>query len=274
MIRRLPALGALVAVASLSAMSLSSCSSTAANTEVASAAGQKLTADELEQIMDGNTTGEDVRAVISNWLQVAILGGDTSVIGSVEDLQNAVDQTNAALISQNLTVAQEEYEANGLDASFLCLAAIPLDAAVDPADVVAEIVAGTTFADAAAQYSIDDTLKANGGLLVDGNGNECLQTSSFTPELLGAMADSGAEIGTPVGITVGQQGAVVMLRPWTELSDASKQTAASGLAQTIGLQKLTQADDVIVNPRYGKWESSTARVVPFSAPETTSPPAS
>lgn len=258
MIRRI----ALVAGALVAAVSLSSCNATPDNDVVAEADGVQLTRTQLDAISDGATDGATVRATITKWLSVAVLGGDVSGVESADDLAqrraDAIDELSAPFMDE----ARTTYE-QGLDGSpVLCLVAIPLRDTDDPAAVIAEIEGGADLADVAAKYSADATLAQSGGKVVDQNGTNCLAPDGFNVDLLGQLTDAGAAPGVPVQVDLGSGPVVVVLRPFDSLDQNEK---ASIVIDKVGaeVKSRLQGTDITVNPRYGRWDPASVSVVPL-----------
>lgn len=258
MIRRIVlAGGALVAAASLS-----SCTTVSRGDAAAEVNGEELTRSELNTLTGGATDGDTVRASITSWLSVAVLGGDVSNLSGPEDLAqrrtDAIDELSAPFME----TARANYEL-GLDGSpVLCLGAIPVGADADAAAAIAELEGGTSLADTAAKYSSDSTLAQTGGRVVDQNGKNCLDPSGFNPDLITLLADAGAAPGTPVVVDLGSGPVVVLMRPFDDLDQTEK---AELVLDEVGadVRDRLASTDIYVNPRFGRWDPDSVAVVPL-----------
>lgn len=259
MIRRIViAAGALVAVASFS-----SCSSSSRNDVVAEVGGEQLTRSELAVLTADSSDGATVRNTITQWVQLGVIGGDTSDLTSSDVLEARMSTSLDELSAPYVAEAQASYDQGTNGAPALCLRAIPLaPGGVTPEAVLAEMQGGAAFEDMAAKYSTSPTLQQSGGILADANGNECFDPTS-EPDLVTALSDAGAVVGTPVAVKVGTTDAVVLLRPFDELpSSVRSQFMSARIA--VEVRALLAATDVHVNPRFGEWDKATAAVVPLA----------
>lgn len=253
------AAGALLAVASLSSCSTFSRSDVAAEVD-----GERLSRSELNALTGDSSSGDAVREVIGDWLRLAVLGGDVSGVESADDLAARREAAIQALSEPFLEEGRAVYEL-GLDGSpLLCLGAIPLPGGTDTAPILDEIAGGLSWAEAAQKYSSDPSFAANGGLVLDQNGGNCLSPDGFNPDLLATLADAGAAVGTAVEVAVGGAPALVLLRPFDELSTTDKASFVSDKVASELLERLA-AVDIYVNPRYGRWDSESVSVLPLDA---------
>ena len=167
---------------------------------VASANGVELTSTELTQLMATPApevgpstttvtpttagpapTADETRSVISNWLQVAALGGDMSTITTRKTLKEVADATGVELAAPFLGPVADRYS-KGFDGSpWVCLGAIPLAAETDPDEVIAAMAGGMSLADAATKYSADPTFVQSSGVLTFQDGNTCTDPAESEP---------------------------------------------------------------------------------------------
>lgn len=258
MIRRIVlAGGALVAAASLS-----SCTTVSRGDAAAEVNGEELTRSELDVLTGGSTNGDEVRASITSWLSVAVLGGDVSNLTGADDLAErrtkAIDELSAPFMDD----ARAAYE-KGLDGSpVLCLGAIPVGSDADAATALSELQAGASLADTATKWSSDSTLAQNGGKVVDQNGANCLDPTGFNPDLIASLTDAGAAPGTPVIVDLGTGPVVVVMRPFDDLDQNEK---ASLVLDQVGadVRDRLASTDIYVNPRFGRWDPQSVAVVPL-----------
>jgi hypothetical protein len=257
-IRRIVLAGGALVVAA----SLSSCTTVSRGDAAAEVNGQELTRSELNTLTGNSTDGDTVRASITSWLSVAVLGGDVSGITGAADLaqrrSDAIDELSAPFMDE----ARANYE-QGLNGSpVLCLGAIPLGADTDAATVVSELEAGASLADTAAKYSSDSTLAQTGGRVVDQNGKNCLDPAGFNPDLLTMLSDAGAAPGTPVVIDLGSGPVVVLMRSFDDLDQTER---AELVLDKVGadVRGRLESTDIYVNPRFGRWDPESVAVVPL-----------
>jgi hypothetical protein len=248
----------------LAAATLSSCSTFSRTETAAEVDGVRLSRTELNTLTGDATDGDAVRKVIGDWLRLAVLGGDVNGVTSPDDLATRREAAIQALSEPFIEEGRPQYEL-GLDGSpLLCLGAIPLAAGADTAPVLADIEGGMSWADAAQQYSADPSFAANGGLVLDQNGNNCLSPDGFNPDLLATLSDAGASVGTPVTVDVGGAPAVVLLRPFDDLSTTDKASLVSDQVANALIERL-DAVDIYVNPRFGRWDTASVSVLPLDA---------
>jgi hypothetical protein len=247
--------GALVAIASLS-----SCTTFSRSDAAAEVNGEELTRDELSMLTGGATDGDTARASITNWLSVAVLGGDVSNIASADDLAQRRSEAIDVLSAPFMAEAQTKYELGLAGSPVLCLGAIPLAQGTDAATVISELEGGATLADTATKYSSDPTLAQAGGLVTDQNGNACLDATGFKPELITTLTDAGAVPGTPVSVNLGSGDVVVLMRPFESLSQTEKATLVLDKVGADVRDRLN-ATKIYVNPRYGRWDEASVSVV-------------
>lgn len=250
-------LGALVA-----AVSFASCSSVDHADVAAVVNGHELTNDQLSALADGSTDGDAIREVLKKWIEIVAVTGDASGITSPADLDTRKAGALSDLLAEFGDASRSNYE-RGLDGSpLLCLSAIPLDTSVPASQVLDELSSGTTFADAAQQYSIDDTLAASGGVVASTEGVECLAADQFNTELLSLLADAGATVGTPTSVVLQSQEVVVLLRPFDELTLSEAQLLQLA-SEDVGAELTSryEAAEISVDRRLGTWDAATGQVL-------------
>jgi len=260
---------ALSAGALLVAASFSSCSSVDRANTAAEVNGHRLTNDQLATLTEGSTDGEAIRETLTTWIEVVAVTDDASGMGTPAELSGRKLTALQELLSKFGDAGQATYELGLGGSPLLCLAAIPLDASVVGAKVLEELAAGTSFADAAKTYSIDETLAGSGGLVRSPEGVECIGGDDFNPELISALTDAGAAVGEPASVVLQTQEVVVLLRPFDELtlSDAEKlQLSANEMG--AALRESYDAAEITVAGRIGTWDNEQARVVAVGASTT------
>lgn len=258
-------LGALVA-----AVSFSSCSSVDHANVAAVVNGHELTNDQLSDLAEGSTNGDAIRELVKKWIEVVAVTGDASGIATAADLDSRKAGALTDLLAEFSDETRASYE-RGLDGSpLLCLSAIPLDTTVQASQVLAELASGTTFADAAKQYSSDDTLAGNGGVVTSADGVECLAADKFNTELLSLLSEAGAKVGTPVSVVLQSQELIVMLRPFDELTLSEAEMLQLG-AEDVGAELTSRYEsaDISVDRRLGTWDAATGQVLALGASAST-----
>lgn len=229
--------------------------------------GHELTFDQLDELAGGTTDATRQRATISSWLQVGAAVPDTVAINTEEQLNAARAQAYADLIAQNDEAGRASYQLGFDGADLLCLAAIPLEASVDADAVMAEIDAGKSFADAAAEYSANAEYAASGGVIYDQEGRNCMDPETFAQvfsiiiePLTAANPGPGEVVLIEYGDTTPKARAIAMLRPYDSLS-VDEQGQLSSTEIGLALQVIYADAEIYVNPRIGRWDAETATVI-------------
>lgn len=272
---RVTAIGAVLGTVLL----VSSCGSLARSEEVAEVAGHTLTLPELKVLAtdpaSGTVTsdGSALRGLIGNWVVASVLLQRDVPIASSADLEAAFNEVKLRVVEEHGDESAALHD-KGLDgAEFLCLAVIPIDITDDSAAIIAEIEGGMTFAKAAEKYSRDPNLASTGGAVVDQNGQNCVDTTTFVETyssigLFEELVAANATPGHPVPITIngaaGDQYYVIELRSFDELSiDEQVQVARTPIQEAID----AAFAEVRVNvaSRYGVWDSTRMTVVEATA---------
>lgn len=249
----------------LTAAMLSSCGAAGKSEVVATVDGHELTVDQLEALAD-STTGTDVRSALTAWTQIAAVSDDIGEVNSTADLDAARDRALDALLLEVGDKGRVAYEQGLAGSPYLCLAAITLGDTISGADVIAELQAGTTFAEAAEQYSTTEVLAASGGVLANSSGATCLDTATFEqsfPGIIAVLNDVQATVGAPVVVSDASGDLVLLLRGWDDLS-TDEQRVLSQLELGEALTVHIDAAEVSIHPRYGVWNPETRAVVATS----------
>lgn len=262
---------------------LSSCSSPSSPGRdiVASANGVELTRSVLNQLTatplpptdssvadvgvtaPGGPSGDDVRKVITQWLQVAAIGHDMTTITDGDSLKSEALAASIDLATPFLGPAADLY-GKGFDGSpKLCLGAVPLAPETDADEVLAAMNGGMSLADAAKQYSSDPTFVQSGGVITFSDGSTCVAPENLNADVITQM--KGAAPGEPRLITLGTGRAIVVLRPFDELLPTEQIGIDSDVQTQIAneLNKRLQGADIYVDKRYGRWEADSSSVVPL-----------
>ncbi len=265
---------ALSAGALVVAASFSSCSSVGKGSTAAEVNGHRLSIDELATLSEDSGDATVVRETLSTWIEVVAVTDDPSGLTSAADLIARKQTSLTDLLEQFSDSGRATYEL-GIDGSpFLCLRAIPLDGTVTGATVLADLAVGTTFADAATAYSVDETLASTGGLVKSPEGFECIGSDQFNPALIAALSEASAAVGQPAAVLLSENEVVILLRPYDELtlSDAERlQLSANDLGGA--LRESYDAAEISVSSRIGQWHAEDGRVVATGTAVNPSPAA-
>lgn len=250
----------------LAAATFSSCGAAGSDDVVATVDGQTLRVEQLEALTDSSTLGTDLRSVLTAWAQIAAVSDEIGEVSSTADLNAARDRALTGLLEQIGDEGRTAYELGLAGSPYLCLAAITLGTTIPGADVVAELQAGTTFAEAAEQHSTTERLAASGGVLANNDGATCLDPATFEqsfPGIIAVLNDAQALVGSPVVVSDASGDLVLLLRGFDELT-IDEQRVISQLELGEALTKHLDEADVSVHPRYGVWDPEARAVVATS----------
>lgn len=263
-----------IGVAVAAAFSLSSCSTLSGNDDAARVGDARLSRQELATIVresDGTGTtidelqGDVARASLTKWIRVVVLETENGVAGdqaaSTANLDSRLSSALDALASKNAEAAAEQYAQGPAVSGVICLGAIPLKSVDQGQEVLDAIAGGSSFADAAKQYSSDPGLAENGGIITSNDGSECVAADTLLVDI--QEQASKQPVGTPFLVVLPQLSAVLVVRPFDTLNDEAKKSVALITNTSTVLPGLVGAADVRVDSRYGRWNSTTGEVVAF-----------
>ena len=246
-------------------VSLSSCSTFDRNDTAAIVNGTELTTDQLDTLAEHSTDAATIRTTLETWIRVISVGGPAELTtpATLEAARNAIVEQ---LVAEHGDAAKAAYE-KGLDgAPYLCLAAFPIADDITPSTVLGKLRSGTSFADAAKEYSTSEGLAASGGIVADqSTGQDCFDlatfTTNFSQELVDALNKAKATVGTAVVVDAGDgTNLVLLLRGFDELSTSDQLLVAQD-AIGAALLDIYAAADVWVNSRIGAWQPANGAVV-------------
>jgi len=228
-------------------------------------------------------TGDQARLVLGEMISNEVLRQSLEAAG-VDPGADAPEGTDAGAASQpalltdgqryrdllgqtgafDLSELQEEYEASGEANGQVC-AVVMLPADGDAADeAVAALAEGGDFTDVAADL----------GVQVGGVGGSadapCGAVDSISSDVLDPLREAIADVGVgePTDVVEIQGSPIIAYAPpFDEVST----TLAGDLVQAA-VDDLLRSADVSVDPRYGRWDSASGRVVPLSTPVATDAP--
>ena len=246
---------------------LSSCATFNRNDAAAKVGDRSLSAKAAETLAAGNAaTGDQLREELTKWIRVSAL--EASMGTAAPTTAPTAADLDARLSRALVTIAGDKtrtaYEAGVNGSPFICLAAITVATIDDANRVLATVNSGTSFSDAAHQFSTDVSIKEAGGVVKDQNGNECLDPGTVNnPPLITALKN--ATVGQPLAAELGTFSAVLMLRPFDDLLPASKASIASAIVPQEQLDSLVSASKIYVDPRYGRWDPASGAVVTLTS---------
>jgi PPIC-type PPIASE domain len=262
--RRPPAV--LAIACALIAASVSSCATFDRNDVAAKVGSRSLTSNEVEQLalVDKTVpTGDQLREQLTKWVRVTVLESSLGTVAPATPATSAELDTRLtqAIATIGAPTAQSAYETGVSGSPLLCLGAITLATIGEANTVLASLTSGTSFSDAARQFSTDTGTKESGGIAKDPNGKECVDNSpsSINPDILTALKDT--PVGQPIVAELGTFSAVLMLRPFAELLPASQLQIASANVPQEQLDALVDDAKIYIDPRYGRWDAGTGSVV-------------
>ena len=249
-----------VLAAALAAITMSSCATFNRNDAAAKVGDRSLSAAAAEGLVaatDQAPSGDQIRQQLTNWIRVSVLenSSGTAAPAGPPTADGLTARTQKVVGTIDGAKGKDLYDTGFSGSPYICLAAIPVTNGDDAKKVLAAITAGTSFADAAKQFSTDTTLAQNGGVVLDQNGAECLSSSTVNStivEVLGKLP-----VGLPAADDLGTLTAVVAIRPFNTLKPESQQLVAA--------QAIVAKASVYVDPRYGRWDPVSASVVPLSS---------
>jgi parvulin-like peptidyl-prolyl isomerase len=230
-------------------------------------------------------SGDTARGLLNTWILTKVLEVDLATQGesvtadafaAAADAFEAQDPAGWATTPtalQDLQVAQQAavttwselevptpsddellsfYEAGTDESGIVCSAHILVETEAQADAILDELAGGADFADLAASESIDTGSGANGGNL------PCDRTSNFegsyVPEFVEAAL--AADIGETVGPVQSQFGYhVIQLRPSDRVDPA--ELAPLYADTTIRFQRVAEAVDIYVDPRFGSFSSTS-----------------
>jgi hypothetical protein len=236
-------------------------------TDVADAGFIQLTAD------GGLVGGEEARAVLGEMITNLALRqhleaegvdpdegadeadpGQPDLLSDGERYRQLLSETGAF----DLSAIEEEYTATGGANGMLCaVVMLPVDEAT--AEQVTEALAdGGEFNDVATELGIQV------GGLGGGAAQPCSSTAGLNPAVLDPLTEAlgAVEVGEPTDVFEVQGSQVIAMAPPFE--DVS--SALAGDLVEAAVDEVLAAADVTVDPRYGRWDAATQRVVTLSTP--------
>lgn len=155
------------------------------------------------------------------------------------------------------------YSAGPEESGLACLRFILTDTRAELDAAIARIEAGESFADIAAEVSVDPSSSDGGILQNNQTGDDCYGYDELVAQIYQEIADGipglrPGVIGKP--IEVPDLGWIVLLlRPYSEVSGNAQKLIGPITASRLTTSALDNAD-VWVNPEFGRWDTETRRV--------------
>ena len=228
-----------VVAAAASLLALSSCATFNRNDVAARVGSHSLSSAGARALItpdDQHTTGDLLRAQMTAWIKLDV-----------------VDEQKA----------KAQYDKGLAGSQSVCLAAIPVAAIADTAPVLSALQSGMSFADAARQYSANQALATGGGIVLAPDGNECMPPSGLAQSVADALKTT--PVGKPVAADLGTFSAVLLLRPYSDLSFQARGVVAAASVSELELASLLAGAHIYVDPRYGRWSAESLSVVPLTS---------
>jgi hypothetical protein len=206
-----------------------------------------------------------LREQLTKWIRVTVLEASNGTSAPSAPVTSA--DLDARLSQAITTIAGDKarttYESGLGGSSVVCLAAITVANIDDANNVLATVNGGTTFADAAHQFSTDAAIAQSGGIVRSQDGSECIDAGSLNPDVTAAL--KGTPIGQPIAADLTTFSAVLMLRPFDELLPESKSLIAATAVSQEQLDAIIESADIYVDSRYGRWDPATGSVVTLNS---------
>jgi hypothetical protein len=251
-----------------SLLTLASCSTFNGNDDAARVGGHHLSTKAARGFLapdEQTTTGDLARDALTKWIRVTVLEQSSGAAAqatpsTAAELQARLTQALATIGGAN---AKTLYESGVNGSPVICLAAIPVATLDDANNVLTTLQSGTSFADAAKQFSTDPTIGQAGGVVVGADGSECFDTAAVNPDVTKVL--TGTAVGQPVTAQLSTLTAVLMMRPYDDLLPESQARIASASVTDDQVATMVGDTPVYVDPRYGRWDPASGSVVPLTS---------
>ncbi|MEP7202457.1 MAG: hypothetical protein ABI894_07605 [Ilumatobacteraceae bacterium] len=257
-----------VFVAALALTAMPSCATFNRNDSAAKVGDLSLSAKDAQKLAAADNdaaTGDRLRVELTKWIRVTVFEASTGTPAPETALTPAgLDaRLSQAILSMAGDQAKATYELGVGGSPVLCLAAITAASPEDANTALATINSGMPFADAARQFSTDTVIAADGGIVKGPDGSECLDPTTVNTAAVTAL--QGVPVGQPIVANLGTFSAVLMMRPYDELSPESQSLIATATVSQDQLDEMVSGSDIYVDPRYGRWDPETGTVVTLTS---------
>ena len=174
---------------------------------------------------------------------------------------NVADVTLKSMAIPSESALESLYSKSPASAGVLCLSHILVKTEAEAKTVLADLSAGTKFADVAAKKSIEPGADKSGGALANGD-QPCqalanLQSSFDKDFMIGAVA---AKPGVPTGPVKSSFGYhIILSHPFSEVKQSVTTVVTENPGTTL-LAGFMAVADITVNSKYGVWNGATATI--------------
>ena len=233
------AVPATLLVTAIGVLGLSSCATFNRNDVAARVGNDSLSSSAARALVtpdDQHTSGDLLRQQLTAWIKLDVLD----------------EQQSKAQYAKGLAGSPS-----------VCLAAIPVASFDGTTEVMSALQSGMSFADAARQFSGNTALASSGGVVLAPDGTECMAPDGLAPAVATALQTT--PVGQPVAADLDTFAAVLLLRPYDDLSFESRAVVAAASVSEAQLAVTLAGADIYVDPRYGRWNPETLSVVPLSS---------
>jgi len=226
-------------------MILSSCATFNRNDVAARVGDHELTAKAAQALItpnDQQTVGDQLRIKLTEWIRADVMATRLA--------QPEFEHQVRALYEKGL---------GGSPA--VCLAAIPVASLDATEPIMTALQSGTSFSDAAHQFSGSAELADSGGIVAGPDGGECMAPDALAATVADALQST--PVGQPLAADLDTFSAVLLLRPYDELSAESRASVAAASIGESQLASLYADARIYVDPRYGRWNPISQSVEPL-----------
>ena len=267
-----------LALFAATAIALTGCATFTDSDVAARVDDEELSMDELNSIAREQLGDETVRAdtqtilgILNNWVLDQVLRADLEANGAPLPPTDG-EMTNEGLtasVSESFGIWQQtpptpvtdeevraRYRLGPVESNLICPAHVLVEDEATANEVLGLLDEGASFAETAAEFSID-------GSAEDGGNLPCGTTVDFSQQYIPEFVEAAleAEIGVPVGPVESQFGYhVILLRPYDDISPEELQPILA--TAQFRFDFAAQEVDVYVHPRYGSFNASSG-IVPL-----------
>ena len=227
---------------------------------VRNAASTEFLADNDEAVTDEDRqTVRDTIEADSDLLQFP-----DEIVSQFVDLQ-AASTAQERIPAPDAAELERRYDRSPASLGVVCVRHVLLETEAEAQDVMDELAAGAAIEDLAIERSTDPSAADNGGAIELATG-ACIPSADAAQQLdptfvAAAMTSSPGEPVGPVQTSFGWH--VIEARPYDEVSD-SLTTLYDESAGSLLFDGFMATADIHVDPRYGRWDGTSASVVGLS----------
>ena len=136
-------------------------------------------------------TGDQLRDELTKWIRVSVLEDDVGhgrADDGVPPLRISTLGSRQAIRSPSPATSADNVRSGVSGSPVICLAAITVATIDDANNVLAQLNSGTSFADAARQFSTDTVIAEAGGIVRGQDGSECIEPATVNPAVIDGVA--------------------------------------------------------------------------------------